>query len=83
MSELILGIIILALIAFIAWREQHFSLERKDLIAGVLSKDIHEFRIATTPIDKKKEEPKTPSDLVEEQSLSDEEFFEAIKKSNE
>lgn len=82
MTEVILGLIIFALIGFIGWREKHFSVERKDLIAGILSKDVHEFTIATTPIQKVKEAPKQPSELMEESALSDDEFYDAIVRSN-
>jgi hypothetical protein len=81
MSELILGIIILALIGFIAWREKHFVSEKQQLMAFKLSETATEFKIVTEA--PKKEEPtKVSSDFIEEQSLSDDEFFEAIKKSN-
>ena len=83
MSEVILGIIILALIGFITWRERHFLEEKRQIMGFKLSQTATEFRLVTENPKKDKDEPKIPSDFVEEQSLSDEDFFEAIKKSNE
>lgn len=83
MESIMLGLIIFALIGFIAWREKHFSQERKDLIGGILSKDATEYKFVTTPPQKKeKKEPVLP-EFMDEHSLTDEEFFEAIKKTNE
>ena len=82
MTEAILGLIVFALIGFIAWREKHFVSEKQQLMAFKLSETATEFKIVTEQ--PKKEEPaKIPTDYIEEQALSDDEFFEAIKKSNE
>lgn len=83
MSEIILGLIIFSLIGFIGWREKHFSQERKDLVAGILAKDVNEYKFAVTPPKKeKKETPEEPPEYVSTSSLTDEEFFEAIAKGN-
>jgi hypothetical protein len=82
MSEIILGVIILALIGFITWRERHFLDEKRQIMAFKMSDTVTEFRIATEK-PKKDEEAKVPSEFVDEQSLTDDEFFEAIKKTNE
>ena len=83
-NEIILGIIVLSLIGFIAWRERQFHQERKDLIAGVLSKDLKDFQIAIAPPEKKGEKEATiPSEWVSEETLDDEAWFKAIKKTNE
>lgn len=84
MTEIILGLIIFSLIGFIGWREKHFSQERKDLVAGILAKDIEEYKFAVTPpVKEKKEQPQEPPEFVATSALSDEEFFEAIRKGNE
>ena len=83
--ELLLGIIIFALIGFIAWREKHFANERHDLIAALLSRDATEYKITSTPATQEREivTPATPSPFIDEHALSDDEWFEAIKKTNE
>jgi len=84
MTEIILGLIIFSLIGFIGWREKHFSQERKDLVAGILAKDVREYKFAVTPpVKEKKEVTQEPPEYVSTSSLSDEEFFEAIRKGNE
>lgn len=80
--EIMFGLIIFALIGFIAWREKHFTEERKQLISGILSKDVQEFTIATQ-VPSKKPEPQIPPEFIPESDLSDDEFFDAIKKSQE
>ena len=82
MTELVMGVIILALIGFIAWREKETRHERRELMTGALTKDPVEYRIAaTTPT--KEEKPQAPAEFMPTTEMSDEEFFEAIKKSNE
>jgi hypothetical protein len=83
MSELILGVVILALVGFIAWREKLFVQEKKDLLAAKLSENATEFKILTTPPRKEEKTEEVPSEFVPTSALSDDEFFEVIKKSNE
>jgi hypothetical protein len=82
MSEIILGVVILALIGFVAWREKHFVEEKKQLMAFKLSENAVEFKIATEKPQKVQEE-EIPSEFIPTNALTDDEFFEAIKKSNE
>lgn len=82
-TEVILGIITLSLIGFIAWREKHFTLERKELIAGILAKDLNDFTVAVTPPQKEEKKVVTPSEFILEESVSDEDWLKAIKKTNE
>lgn len=77
-----MGVIILALIGFLAWREKEIRQERKELMTAALTKDPVAYRIAATPPSKEPEQPAAP-EFMPTTEMTDDEFFEAIKKNNE
>ena len=81
--EIILGIIILALLGYIAWKDYHFGRERVTLINAILSKTSIEFATANK-ITEKQEEPKeeAPPEYISQDGLSDEEFVAGLRKSS-
>jgi len=83
METIILGLLIFSLIGFIVWREKHFMQEKQQLISLKLSENVSDFKFSTAPVSKEKKIVELSADYMEEQSLSDEDWFEAIRKTNE
>lgn len=84
MTELILGMIVLALLGYVIWKDHHFSTERRELLNAVLSKNSIEFATANKISEPQEEKPEEPQpDYVSQDGLSDDEFIEAINKNNE
>lgn len=83
-TEIILGIIVLALIGYIVWKDKHYGQERRELLNAVLSKTSIEFatanKIGESVDEKKKEEL---PDIIDQDQLDQKEFEESIKKTNE
>lgn len=85
MIDIILSAVIVALLAFIYIKDRDHTQDRRQLINAVLSKNSGEFAHAELVVakPKDKETKATPGEFVNEIDLSDDDFFDAIKKSNE
>ena len=83
MIDLLLGIIILALLGYIAYLEYQFKKERKDLIRAIMAKDLTEMTIAESVDKQAKRKLPLPPAVVESTELSDEEFDKHIKEVNQ
>lgn len=81
MVELILGLIIIALLAYNAWGEKEHQKERKRWINSLIAKTAGEFKM----LDEGKIEEEEPirEDEVALESLDDKKFEEAISKEGE
>jgi hypothetical protein len=79
MSELILGLTILALLATNAWTLKQFHSQEKRLVKALLSKDLADFtsaELAEKPSKKVKEE----EELIPLSDLDDDQFKKMIDK---
>ncbi len=81
--EYLLGLVILALLGYIVWKDHQIGKERRELLNAVLSKTSIEFATANVITEKQEDKEETPPDFVPQESLSDDEFVEAINKNNE
>lgn len=82
--EIILAGIIVALLAFIYLKDKQNASERRSLINGILSKDSAEFAHAEAIVeDIKERRPETTPDFIDQSTLSDDDFFDAVKSTNE
>lgn len=80
MTEIILGIIVLASLGLNAWFLYRFQEQDKRFIKALLSKDVEDFtksEISEKPAKNEKEEV---NELVDLNDLSDEAWEKAIKK---
>lgn len=74
-----LTVVIVALLALVAWLIRENHKQQKKLIKALLSKDVQEFtnsELAENIKPKKEKE----SDLVPLQDVSDDDFYKALKK---
>ena len=80
MTEIILGVIVLATLGFSAWTTHKHYEQQKKFIKGMLSKDVHDFTQAEI-VEEKSKKPQEPimPDMVSVADLDDEEFNKAIK----
>lgn len=83
MIDILLGVIILALLGYIAYLEYQFKKERKDLLRAIMAKNLTEMTIAEGVEKQAKREPQPPPTVVESTELSDEEFDKHIKAINQ
>lgn len=81
--EYILGLIILALLGYIVWKDKHFAKERRELLNAVLSKNAVEFATANQITEKVEEKEEEQPEFILQDNLSDDEFIEGIRKDNE
>ena len=79
MTEVILGVVILALLAFTAFKERLFQEERNKYINAMMSKSSQDFRDLELT---SKVQPITPTqpEFTAESELDDEAFMEQIKE---
>ena len=81
MSELILGLIVLALLGFLAWQEYSNRRERAKFINALIAKTPEEFRDLELTEKVEPIKPNTqPPEFVPEQDIPEEQFNEMIKK---
>lgn len=83
MTDLIFGGIIIILLAFTVVKDREHAKDRRQLITALLSRNSTEFAHAEAVIEVDKDKEPVPAPFVDETSLSDDDFFEAIKKTNE
>lgn len=82
MIEIILGIIILALLGYIVWKDHHFSNERKILLNAALSKTSIEFATANKITEKEEEKvEESLPEFISQDTLDDDEFVAGLRKS--
>lgn len=83
MTEVILGLIVLASLGLNGWLIYRYQEQEKTFITALLSKNVEEFAKAEVKQKvepKKKKEPVTPDEFVPVTDLSDEQFERVIKK---
>lgn len=82
MSELILGLVIVALLAYQGWKEKVWQAERSKMLNAVLSRTPFEFRDLelTDKVAPIKPEEAANYDMVAEADLDDEEFMKQLEQ---
>ena len=81
MIEIILTVVIIALLAYIAWSDFLNRREREKTTNALLSRNAQEFRDLELTDKVKPITPITPEpDLIPESELSDTDFYERVEK---
>jgi len=81
MSEIILGVLLLAILIYHAWYVNKHDDHVEILIQGILAKDVYEYNHGKDK--KKKPEEETKPDLIPVSQLDNDTYFKAVNKTLE
>lgn len=81
--EIILGLIILALLGYIVFKDHVFAKERRELLNAVLSKTSIEFATANKIMEPEEKKEVEQPEFVPQETVSDEDFAKQINDSLE
>lgn len=74
------GIIILALLGYIVFKDYQVGKERRELLTAVLSKNSIEFATATKIVEKEEPKEEVQPEFISQDSLDTDEFVAGLRK---